>query len=296
MFQINDGSYLQAAAKPKQSNEQREFINSQMLSKIQELFWKGQSKCLEYQLIHESKPLANQTEALWQLNLFNDDNFQNGSSYDNSTASRTCTSCCNTKDHSHQPAVQQHNESLLSAGIDLQAMNTQMSFLDAELNLIKLQLSEVMSTEIIASQIEILSREQQQIASRLQIFEQNMAQMKSPQNLNGIFLIELEEKITENLGMVEEYLILIRDEMETKISKIDFEALENRLAVIESQFESSQKPTQFPSPLRNSNFDIYVYCLEFAKRIKKTRLNEYFNSDQNMVYFIFITCVDNNFL
>ena len=247
------------------------------------------------QLVHESKPLANQTEALLQLNLFNDDIFQNGSSYDNRTASSSCSSCCNTKDHSHQPAIQQRNESLRSDGIDLQAVNTKMTYLDAEVNLMKLQLSQVTSTEIIASQIEILSREQQQIAFRLQFVEQNMAQMKSPQNLNDIFLIELEENITENLGMVEEHLISIKGQMETKISKIDFEALEDRMAVIESQFELSQKPTQFPSPTRNSNFDIYVYCLEFAKRIKKTRLNEYFNSDQNMIYFIFINCVDNNF-
>ena len=293
MFQINNGPYLQAAAKTKQPNEQREFINSQMLSKVQELFWKGQSECLEYQLIHESKSLSNNTEALLQLNLFNDDNFQNGSLYDNSTASRTCTSCCNTKDHSHQPAVQQRNESLRSA--DLQAVNTKMTYLDAEVNLMKLQLSQVTSTEIMASQIEILSREQQKITSRLQFLEQTMVQMQSTKPLNEIFLNELEANINEKLRIVEEHLISIQGQMETKISKIDFEALESRLTVIESQFELSQKPTQFPSPTRNSNFDIYVYCLEFAKRIKKTRLNEYFNSDQNMVYFIFITCVDNNF-
>ena len=98
--------------------------------------------------------------------------------------------------------------------------------------------------------------------------------------------------------MAEEHFISIQGLMETKISKIDFEAAleatRNRLAVIESQLSLSQKPRYFPSPTRNLNFDIYVYCLEFAQRVKKKRLTEYFNSDRNMIYLIFITCVDNN--
>ena len=295
MFHINDASYLQAAAKSKQSNEHREFINSQMLSKVQELFWKGQSKCLDYQLIQDSEFLVNNTEALLQLNLFNDDISQNGSYHENRAASSSCISCCKTKVNSHHPTFEKSDDTSQSAEIDMQAMNTKMTYLDAEINLMKLQLSEFSSIEIVQSQIEILSREQQKIVSRLRLFEQSMVQMQSTKSLDEIFYNDLEANITKKLGMVEEHLISIQGQMETKISKLDFEALENRLTVIESQLALSQKPTHSHSPTRNSNFDIYVYCLEFAQRIKEKRLNEYFNSDQNMTYFIFITCVDNKF-
>ena len=34
---------------------------------------------------------------------------------------------------------------------------------------------------------------------------------------------------------------------------------------------------------QNANLDTYVFCLEFAKRVKTKRLDEYFNSDTNNV-------------
>ena len=299
MFHITNGLFMQAAAKPKQSDEQREFISNQMLSRAQELFWKGQSKCLEYQLIHDSKPLANKTEILLHLDLFNDRSLQNGSLNGYNEASSSCDDCCKTDTNNHPLAFDHRNGSIQGAGIDLQAMDAKMAYLDAELHLMKIQLSQSTPMEAVGSQVEILSREQHQIASRLQFLEHIMAEMQSPQKLNERFFSDLEAGITDNFGRLEEHLILIQGQMETKMSKTGVEAalkvIESRLTAFESQLHLSQIPMQFHPPTSKSNLEIYVYCLELAKRVTKKRLTEYFNSDQNMIYFIFITCVDNNF-
>ena len=297
MFHINDGSFMQAAAKPKQLNEQREWINSQILSRVQELFWKGQSKCLEYQLIKDLKSHENQTDALLQLDLFNDSSLQDASSHGNSGTRNTCTGCCKTKATNYHPALEPRNDSMQAAGIDLHEMDTKLSYHDSELDLMKLRLSKLRSIEIVESQIEILSREQQQIALRLNFVEESMANMQSP---HEIFVIdELEASITEKLGTLGEHLTLIQGQMETKMSKTDLEAAvkvtESRLAAVESQLASSQQHIQPLPPTQNAKLDIYVFCLEFARRVKTKRLDEYFNSDTNMIYFIFKACVDNDF-
>ena len=298
MFHINDGSFMQAAAKIKQLNEQRERINSQILSRVQELFWKGQSKCLEYQLIKDLKSHENQTDALLQLDLFNDSSLQDTSSNGNSETHNTCTGCCKTKANNYHPAFEPRNDSMQAAGVHLQEMDIKLTNLDTELDLMKLRLNQLGSTEIVESQIEILSREQQQISLRLNFVEESMANVQSPHEI--FFIDELEASITENLGTLREQLILIQGQMETKMSKADFEAAlkvtENRLAAIESQLASSQQHIQPLPPTQNANLDTYMFCLEFAKRVKTKRLDEYFNSDTNMIYFIFKACVDNDFL
>ena len=109
---------------------------------MQELFWKGQSKCLEYQLIHESETLANKTEILLHLDLFNDRSLQNGSFNGYNEASSSCDGCCKTNTNNHPLVFDQRNGSMQAAGVDLQAMDAKMTYLDAELNLMKIQLSQ----------------------------------------------------------------------------------------------------------------------------------------------------------
>ena len=182
-----------------------------------------------------------------------------------------------------------------AAGDNLQEMGIKFTYLETELDLMKLRFG---SIEIVESQIQILSREQQHIVLRLNFAEEGMANMQSPYE---IFVIdELEASITEKLGTLGEHLTLIQGQMETKMSKADFEAAlkvtEIRLAAVELQLASSRQHIQPLPPTQNANLGTYVFCLEFAKRVKTKRLDEYFNSDTNMIYFIFKACVDNDFL
>ena len=108
MFHINDGSFMQAAAKQNRLNEQRQWTSSQILSRVQELFWKGQSKCLEYQLIKDLKSHENQTEALLQLDPFNDSSLQAASSNGYNETNSSCTGSCET--NNNPPAFEHRND------------------------------------------------------------------------------------------------------------------------------------------------------------------------------------------
>lgn len=264
----------------------QEPIKIQILSELQELVSKGQSKCLEYLLIQDSTSAANKTETLLELDLFNENWLRNGPLHVNST----CNGCCKSND---QQKISEHLNYPMNINgnrSESQTIDNKLNYFDAELNMMKLQFDQFGSFEIMSSQIDFLDTHQQEIMSRMQFYEEAISQMQSTHKLNEISLNDMTVKLSDDVKGLETHLMVFEASMQL---------IERRLTAIESDFalqqDSYRQPTQyhFP-PTQNSDLNVFIYCLELARRLKEKRLNEYFHSDKNMIYFIYITCVQHN--
>ena len=85
--------------------------------------------------------IKNQTEALLQIDPFNDNSLQAASSNGYSETNSSCTDSCKT--NNNPPAFEHRNDSIQAAGDNLQEMGIKLTYLETELNLMKLRFGSI---------------------------------------------------------------------------------------------------------------------------------------------------------
>ena len=289
MIHINDRSFVYDTESKHQLEEP---IKSRILSGIQEIFLKSQSKCLEYLLLDDSKSVANETQFLLQINPFNENWLRN----ETLKANSSCKSCCQTNATSEYQSIGLENDLIQANGIPEEWLHMRMKHFDEELNMIKLQLPQIGSTELMSSKIDTLGMQQHEILLKMQLYEESLSLFDSTMKLNEIFFNDLTVNMNDEFRELNEKVEFLQGRVESHLSmKLNNEGNRATQSRLDSERNFVPQLMQnYGNPVQNAEFNVYIYCLEFAKRIKKKRLDEYFNSDKNMIYFIFITCVENN--